>query len=218
MTEIRLSPAMRLGVIVAGVAMLLMVGGIFAQLLVLQDTNDRIHATDGKISDLKGEVDPILDVVRPLIGDARPAVREARALADPLSATLDDVSTAAEEAPPLARAVRTVIGRSIPLIDTLRAESLPLLDTVRLSLTELRDLMPKAVGFLDEAKRRALLARADAAIAAALHIESIQERSLRAIRKQLAIQKQTLAVQLEALDHIESLDAKTGGEFPPTAD
>ena len=204
MTEIRLSPAMRLGVIVAGLAMLLMVSGIFAQLIVLQDTNDRIHATDGKISDLKGEVDPILDAVRPLIGDARPALRNARALANPLSATLDDVSAAAEEAPPLARAARTLIGESLPMVEALKA-----------ALPEVRALLPAVSGFLGEAKQRALLQRADAAISAALHIESIQTRSVRLIRRQLAIQKQTLAVQLEALGHIESLDRKTGGQFPP---
>ena len=208
MTEIRLSPAMRAGVLIAGVVLLLMAGGIFAQLIVLQDSNDRIHAQDAKIGDLKSEVDPMLNAVRPLIAKSRPVLRKASRLADPLTATLDDVSAAAEEAPQLARAVRTLIGASLPVVDALRitlSEANPLLPEVRALVPELRGLLPEL---------RGLLPRADDAISATLHVESIQTRSIRMIRRQLQIQKRTLAVQLEALGHIESLDTKTGGQFP----
>jgi hypothetical protein len=211
MTEIKLSPAMRVGVLVAGAVLLLMAGGIFAQLLVLQDSNDRIHAQDEKIGELKSDVDPILDLVGPLVRETRPTLREARQLAGPLGETADDVSAALEPAPQLVRGVLALVGRSLPMVDTLQAA----LPEAQLLISELRAVVPAAARFLDETERRALLARADAAVSAALHIESIQVQSLRAIRRQLAIQKETLAVQLEALEHIESLDAKTGGEFPP---
>jgi hypothetical protein len=202
---------MRLGAILAGAVLVLMAGGIFAQLLVLQDSNDRIHAQDEKIGDLKSEVDPLLDLVGPFVGDARPALREARQLAGPLGETADEVSAALEPAPRLVRGVIALVGRSLPVVDTLHAT----LPEVRTLMSELRTVLPAAASFLDEAARRELLRRADSAISAALHIESIQVRSLRLIRQQLAIQRETLGVQREALGHIESLDAKTGGEFPP---
>jgi ABC-type transporter Mla subunit MlaD len=218
MTEIRLSAAMRAGVLIAGAVLLLMAGGIFAQLLVLQDSNDRIHAQDAKIGELRSDVEPILDTLRPLLADTRPVLREARQLAGPLSETADDVSAALEPAPRLIRGVLALVGRSLPVVDSLQA-TLPevrgVLPELATLLPELRSLLPQATEFLGEAERRRLLRRADAAISATLHLESLQSRSLRVVRRQLAIQEETLAVQLKALEHVESLDRKTGGEFPP---
>jgi len=48
----RLNPRQRAAVIFAGALLLLQAGGIFAQLVVLTDSNDRIHAQDAKIGDL----------------------------------------------------------------------------------------------------------------------------------------------------------------------
>src|SRR5688500_702992 len=197
MTEIKLSPAMRVGVLVAGAVLLLMAGGIFAQLLVLQDSNDRIHAQDEKIGELRADAEPILETLRPLLGETRPVLRDARQLAGPLGETAADVSAALEPAPQLVRAVLALVGQALPAVETLQAT----LPDARLLISELRAVIPAAASFLDETARRELLRRADAAISAALHLEPLQVRSLRAIRRQLAIQKQTLAVQVEALDH-----------------
>jgi ABC-type transporter Mla subunit MlaD len=211
---------MRLGAIFAGAVLVLMAGGIFAQLLVLQDSNDRIHAQDEKIGDLRADAEPILDTLRPLLDEtgpvlreAGPALQEARRLAGPLGETADDVSAALEPAPQLVRGVLALVGRTLPVVDMLQAT----MPEVRTLMSELRAVLPAASEFLDEAARRELLRRADAAVSATLHIESIQVRSLRTIRRQLAIQEETLAIQKQALEHIESLDRKTGGEFPPGA-
>ncbi len=211
MTEVRLSPATRVGALIAGALLLLIAGGIFAQLLVLQDSNDRIHAQDEKIGDLRADAEPILDTLRPLLDETRPVLREARQLAGPLGDTADDVSAALEPAPRLVRGVLALVGRTLPVVDSLSAT----LPEVRTFISELRAVLPEASGFLDEAARRELLRRADAAIAATLHLETLQSRSLRTIRRQLAIQEEKLAKQKQALEHIESLDRKTGGGFPP---
>jgi hypothetical protein len=114
--------------------------------------------------------------------------------------------------------VRTLVGDSLPVVETLRL-TLPevrgVIPALSALLPELRALLPDAAAFLDEAERRALLRRTDSAVSATLHLESLQSRSLRLQKRQLAIQSETLAIQREALDHIESLDRKTGGEFPP---
>ena len=224
-TEIRLSPAMKVGALVAGALLVLMAGGIFAQLLVLQDSNDRIHAQDDKIGDLRSEVDPILDTLQPLLGDTRPLVREARALTEPFNRTAGDLSAAAETAPQVAAAVRTLVGESLPVVETLRLavpeirgvlpELEALLPELRAVLPQLRTLLPQASQFLDEAERRAFLRRADAAVSAALELESLQSRSLKLQTQQIGILRETLGIQREALEHIESIDRKTGGQFPP---
>jgi ABC-type transporter Mla subunit MlaD len=186
--------------------LLVMAGGIFALLVVLQDANDRIHAQDAKIGDLQREIEPVLDVARPLAREARPLVRSARGLVRPVARTAEDLSAAAEEAPQVARAVRTGIARALPLIDALQR-----------AVPELRAVLPRAARFLDEAERRSLISRADAAVAATLHLESLQIRQLRTARQQLAIQNETLAIQKKALVHIESIDRRTGGALdgPP---
>jgi hypothetical protein len=201
--QLRLSPRQRLAVSIAGLLLVLQAGGIFAQLVVLSDSNDRIHAQDAKIGDLRRDAEPLLAALRPLVRETRPLVREARAVGDPLRRSLDDVSAAAEAAPPALRAARVLVGRSLPLVESLQ-----------LALPELRALLPRAAAFLDEAARRALLRRADEAVSAALHLESLQSTALRLQRRQFAVQRETLAIQREALGHIRSLDRKTGGQLP----
>jgi hypothetical protein len=209
-TGLHLSPRQRAAVLVAGTLLVLQVAGIFAQLVVLSDSNDRIHAQDAKIGELRSDVGPVLDLARPLAEEARPLVRSARGLTGPLARTADDLSLAADEVPPLARGGRRLVGEALPLVAAAR-EALPELTAL---MSELRALVPGATRFLHEAERRALLARADAAISATLRLESLQTRQLSTARTQLRIQQRTLAIQREALTHIRNIDRRTGGDLP----
>jgi ABC-type transporter Mla subunit MlaD len=199
------------------VVLVLQAGGIFAQLVVLSDSNDRIHAQDAKIADLRRDAAPVLDAVRPLAEELRPLVREARALRRPATRTLEDLAAAAEAAPPALRAARVLVGRSLPVVDALR-HFLPgasaLVPELRALLPELRALLPRAARFLGETERRALLRRAGQAITATLDLEALQRRSLRLQERQLGVLGETLTIQREALVHIRSLDRKTGGQLP----
>jgi ABC-type transporter Mla subunit MlaD len=170
---------------------------------VLSDANDRIHAQDAKIADLRADAEPVLRAVRPLVRETRPLVRDARALRRPLTRTLEDLAAAAQEAPPALRAARVLVGRSLPVIESLQAV-----------LPELRAVLPRAARFLDETERRALLRRADEAVSATLHLESLQIRALRLQERQFDVQDETLAIQRRALRHIRSIDRRTGGGAP----
>jgi ABC-type transporter Mla subunit MlaD len=195
----------------------LQAGGIYAQLAVLADSNDRIHAQDAKIADLRRDAEPVLEALRPLLAETRPLVREARGLRRPLGRTLEDVAAAAEAAPPALRAARVLVGRSLPVVDALW-RLLPgagaLVPELRALLPELRAVLPRAARFLDETERRALLRRADEAISATLRLESLQSRALQLQARQFGVLEETLAIQREALVHIRSLDRKTGGQLP----
>jgi hypothetical protein len=130
---------------------------------------------------------------------------------------MEDLAAAAEAAPPALRAARVLVGRSLPVVDALR-HLLPgasaLVPELRALLPELRAVLPRATRFLAETERRGLLRRADEAISATLHLESLQSRALRLQVRQVGVQEETLAIQREALVHIRSLDRKTGGQLP----
>lgn len=197
MTELRLSPAARAGAVLFALVTL---GVLAAQLMVLRDSNDRIHAQDRKIADLRHETEPLFDALRPLVADTAPLVREATELVQPLARSADDVSRAAEQAPPLVNAVRALAGESVPLVQDLR----PL-------IAQLRPLLALSASLLDETRRRELLRRADAAIDAVLHVEQLQTATLAAQRRSLRIQLDALRVQRQSLRHVRSVDRKTGG-------
>jgi hypothetical protein len=86
------------------------------------------------------------------------------------------------------------------------------------------DLLPRAAGTLRrveealrETERLALLPRAARSFDRLAEVLAIQRVSLGVLRESRDIQRETLAIQRQALERIESLDRKTGGELADPA-
>ena len=232
--RLRLSPLAYLAGIFAAVLLTTMVGLLIAQLLILKDSREHIQAQDHKIATLQGEGEKALRDARPTIDQVDPLLRRARRLLTPAGESLESLTAATDEVPRLVMRIDLVLGEAIPLLQALNAADAPsaIAAVGRLSdaLAEGERLVrsvDETNEMLAELERTQLIPRTSEAIPRFEHLlrrlARIQKRTLRVqIRsfytqnRQLRVQFQTLGVQRDALEHIRSIDRKTGPAPPAT--
>ena len=185
-----------------GLLLVLMVVGIAMLVAILQDSRDHIRAQDKKTAVLLQKVQaaqPTAEQVPKLLDQARPVVRKLGRAAGPISRAITSTADATQRLPMLIRVTQALAREGFPVLDDLRA-------------ADLASVLPETRRAVEEAPPliRKLLA-------VQLETLSVQKRSLRAQQRSLRTQLTTLEIQREALEHIESIDRKTGGTVPPPA-
>ena len=205
---------------------------------VLDDSRSHIEDQDRKITALYEAAQPAIEEVPGLVDEASPLLRQAApVLAETLAAVrdADDVVTRlplvlagiqglTNEGIPLARALND---SDLPaLVSDLRASDVPALvaslqasdipSTVEAandvlsglsSGDRLNQTLDVTAALLAEVRERELPRRAESSSRRLRDLLDVQRRTY-------ATQRQTLRIQVRALDHIRSIDQKTGGELP----
>jgi hypothetical protein len=231
--RLRLSPLGYLAVIAAGFLLVALVGLLIAQLAILGDSREHIQAQDHKIATMQGEGEKALRDARPTISQVDPLLRRARRLLTPAGASLESLTAATDQVPRLVVGIDLVLDEAIPLLQALNAADAPGAIASVGRLTDALAEGERLVRTVDETNqmlaeldRTQLIPRTSEAIPRfedlLRRLTRIQKRTLRVqIRsfytqnRQLRVQFQTLGVQREALEHIRSIDRKTG-PAPPT--
>ena len=183
----------------AGLLLVLMVVGIGIQIAILQNSRDHIEAQDKKLAVLLQKAQaaqPTAEQVPSLLDQVRPVVRRLGRAAGPVSRAITSTAEATQQLPTLVRVSQALAREGFPVLDDLRA-------------ADLASVLPQTRRAVEEAPpliRRLLDVQ--------LETLSVQKQSLSAQRRSLRTQLTTLAIQREALKHIESIDRKTGGTVP----
>lgn len=206
----------------------------------LSISRQRIEAQDAKATLLLERVSPVLDQADPVlrasdevlrdVEQATPGLRDAAASLRPLS---HSIATGVERAVPvldqLARS--DVSGTAAAVVDLAQAAA-PVLrrldprsfqETAERLSSLLSELPPHRVGRLardggklaGKARRRDLVRRLDRATHDIGQVLEVQRAARRLQSNSVQIQRRSLEIQQETLEHVASLDRKTGGQAVP---
>jgi len=176
----------------------------------IKSTEDHVAATDARLERVIAAAAPVADEAEPLIDaadktldESLPAVRDASDLFATLSDNGSDVSVVLDRLPALQLGVMSFFGDAALTVR---------LASDFLAAAQSQDLVGKAVD-----SHRLL----ENVLAVQLETLDIQEASLRTQRRSLSVQlssnhklRRSLGIQRSTLDHVRSLDNKTGGELP----
>jgi hypothetical protein len=209
MTDQRPSPVRlelpRWAAVLIAAVVLLLFGTFFFMTKVLLDQRHLIDSQNRKAF-------AQLERLTPVLRGARPVLDEARGQAAPTRAALRDGRRFARSAQPLIDSLTRADLDSVAQV-TGEAAAAFLHD-----LPRAREALDLTAGLLQELGRRRatdrLLRAADETVRLRVRTDRLlaqQQRALDIQAQSLAAQKETLAIQKEALQHIRSLDAKTGG-------
>jgi len=230
--RLRVAPLAYLAGIFAAVLLTTMVGLLIAQLLILKDSREHIQAQDHKIATLQGQAQGALKDAQPAIDEAQPVLRRARRLLTAAGQSFESLTSAADTIPRLALGARLFLTESIPLVQALNASDAPGAISAAGRLADALSEGDRLVRTVDatermltELDRTQLIPRSSEAIprfeGLLVDLLQVQRRTLRVQirsfytqRRQLRVQFQTLGVQREALEHIRSIDRKTGPAPP----
>jgi hypothetical protein len=216
--EMTLPPLAWAGLFGAGFMLLLLVVGIAALIVILQDSRNHIRSQDAKLAlavrtarDAAPQAEQAANDVLPLLNDARPVVRKVSRAIGPLTRSGDTLATATEDLPRLIRTAQALAAVALPVLSDLgyRARLVRALDSTNEMLDKVRaeDLIRLAAHAARDAPEIVRLQR---------RTVRVQLASLETQRLQLKAQLETLDIQREALVHIRSIDQKTGGTAPAT--
>jgi hypothetical protein len=207
----------------------------------LRESREHIQSQDRKITALFKATRPALDEVQPLVDDAAPLLRQAApVLAQVLAAGrgIDDVVT---RLPTVLAGIQGLTNEGIPLarglsaadlpslVADLRASDLPALvsslqasdipstvasaDEVLSGLSSgdrLNQALDLTTALLMDVRDRDLPRKADASSRRLKDLLKVQRRAYSTLQ-------QSLRIQVRTLEHVRSIDDKTGGELPPPA-
>lgn len=214
---------------------------LLAQLIVLvlslsriSSTEEHVAATDAKVTAAFDAAAPIADQAsaafeeaEPLAGALRPAARDAGTLLRALASESDELSNLLDAFPALDAGLRGLFARLFPVleaIDGIEIESglaqldrtLPKLDLLASQLAEgdrLAGTLDQVASLLGAVDRRKLVNRAVQSDRTLRMVLAVQRLTLDVQRRALAVQLNSLRVQRRSLNHVRSLDAKTGGDI-----
>jgi hypothetical protein len=205
--DLSLPRSLVLGAGFLGLLLFAMVALLTLTLVQLHDSGGHIESQDKKISALFELGRPLAARADDLGGDVGPA--------------LDDARTLIERFPALSGSVQQLTATAVPLLDqvdpaliggslsTLTALAAPLAQDDR--LVRLVDGLSAA---LADVSNNDLVARAAHSAVRIRKLLAVQRRT-RALQAQaLRVQKHSLAVQKRSLRHVRSIDEKTGGQLP----
>lgn len=195
----------------------------------LTDSRRHIEAQDAKVSRLLKATRPALDAAVPLARRTLPVIESARPVVRGLAGALPMLrsSGAALDAtldrlPALAVAGQRFLGDALPTVQELGDASLaPALDELTALVAPLNDgqrlvaTLDSVRELIDETENLRLPRRAARTSHRIGRLLEVQRHSLRLQRRTLRVQTHALDTLLRSLKHIRSLDAKTGGTFPP---
>jgi hypothetical protein len=204
-----LHPLAVVGLIGAGLMLVLLVVGIGMLIVILKDSRDHIRAQDAKTAVLLAKLEaatPTARQVSPLIADARPVLRTLGREIGPLGEAVAATATATERLPALVRVTETFARVAFPVLGELgRLDLTRALDSTNRLIAEVeaQNLVPASAR---AARETPLLIR---------RLLRVQLATLRSQRASLQTQLATLEIQRQALASIKSIDRKTGGTVPP---
>lgn len=195
----------RVGALVAFLLLTSQVVLLVIQLAVLRDSQGHIRRTDANASTLLETARPVAAGAKPVLRAAVPLLQQARAVIGPLGRDAAQASRAVDVLPGLAITTRELVSATAPVLaaaDRLIADALN------------RDLVGTTL-------------RSAADVHAALAVQrrslAVQQRTLAVQQRTFALQARSLSALLEslriqrlALQHVESIDRKTGGSLPPS--
>lgn len=192
-----------------GLALLAMVILLASVLGVQRESLDHIASQDRKITALFNEIEPLVEA-------GSPAVRDIGTLIDEATATAEEVRPVLRSAEPALDAtldVLIVVRRFFEQVDpdltntTLSAVS----GVTRRLLAEdrLTRMIDQITALLVQIEAENLVGRAARAERRLGRLLAIQRRAFR-------VSKRSLAIQAQSLEHVRSLDQKTGGELNPS--
>jgi hypothetical protein len=194
-----LHPLAVVGMVGAGLMLVLLVVGIGALIVILKDSRDHIRAQDAKTAVLLSKLRGAEPTTSRLIGEARPVVKSLGRSIGPVRTAVSATAQAAERLPALVRVTEALAEAAFPVLGDLREA-----DLARL-LAEVRaeGLIPSSARAARETPR--LLRRS-----VRLQLSSLetQRATLRTLLTSLDVQRQTL-------ESVKSIDRKTGGTVPP---
>jgi hypothetical protein len=209
----------------AGGAMLLTMIVLLVLLLnEITTSRQHIESQDAKISTLLELGEPVADEAVPLLGEARPAIRQAQDLIEPLIHARSGTELAGllQRFPALETAIRRLAGEAIPVLEqtdpALIATSLGAARDLAVRLAEgdrLVRVIDQASATLSAIAGSDLVERAAKSAARIRKLLAVQRETRALQARSLAVQRRSLAVQRESLEHIRSIDEKTGGQLPP---
>jgi hypothetical protein len=204
-----LHPLTVVGLIGAGLMLVLLVVGIGMLIAILKDSRDHIRAQDAKTAVLLSKLEaatPTARQVSPLIGEARPVVRSLGRQIGPLGEAVAATATATERLPALVRVTEAMARLAFPVLGELS----------RLDLTRRLDSTNRLIAEVED--QNLVPASARAARDTPLLMRRLlrgQLATLRSQRVSLRTQLASLEIQRQTLVHIKSIDRKTGGTVPP---
>lgn len=212
--------------IAAGVLLVALVIGVWVMIGLLKDSRDHIRAQDTKTAVLLEKLRAAAPTTRQLIGETRPVIRTLHGVLGPLSRSTGAVAAATEQLPNTLNAADALTANALPLLDKLAPVDLThLLDSTgslvdaTLYRGRLTNALDAANGLLADIREQHLVAvSANAARTTPTLMRAllrVQLRTLQVQQRSLDAQLTTLAVQRQALTHIESIDRKTGGPVGP---
>jgi hypothetical protein len=232
-TEPRVRPSLHplaaIGLIAAGIMLVLLVIGIGALIVILKDSRDHIRAQDAKTAVLLSDLHAATPTARkavPLIGEVRPVVRSVGRAVGPIDEAVGATATATERLPVLVRATEALAQVAFPVLADLGQVNLARVlnaggsaaQTV-LSRDRLANALDSTNQLIAEVRAQNLVpasARAARDTPALIRrLVRLQLASLRTQRTSLQTQLTTLDIQRQALVSIKSIDRKTGGSVPP---
>lgn len=220
----------------------LAIGGalLLAQLIVLVLSFSRISSTDEHVAATDAKVTAAFDAVRPIAAQASttfeeaepfadgllPAARDAGRLLAALASESDERSNLLDAFPTLDAGFRGLFSRLFPVLEavdgvqfegalTQLGAVLPTLGGLVSQLAEgdrLASTLDHAASLLGEIDKRNLVNRAVQSDRTLRRVLAVQRQTLDVQRRAVAVQLRSLRVQLRSLDHVRSLDEKTGGD------
>jgi hypothetical protein len=218
------------------------IGGalLVAQLVVLvislskiSSTEEHVAATDAKVTAAFSAVRPIADRAtaaledsEPVADDVRTAAQDAERLLGALAGESDELADLLDALPVLDAGFRGLFARLFPVLEAVDGAPvegalaqlggiLPNLGMLAAQLAEegrLAGTLDQAAVLLSEIDERNLVNRAVQSDRTLRAVLEVQRHTLGVQRRSLAVQLHSLRVQLRSLDHVRSLDEKTGGD------
>jgi hypothetical protein len=224
-----LHPVAIVGLIGAGLMLVLLVVGIAMLVAILKDSRDHIRAQDAKTAVLLSklaEATPTARQVPPLISEARPAVRRLGRSIEPVTRAVTATAEATDQLPGLVRDTRTLAALAIPVLDELGRVDVAHVLTAGGSAADAVLYRDRLVRALDSTNRLLTEVRAEDLIPASAkaaretprlirHLVRLQTTTLRTQRATLQTLLASLDIQRQTLTSVKSIDRKTGGTVPP---
>jgi hypothetical protein len=223
-----LHPLAVVGMIGAGLMLVLLVVGIGILIAILQDSRDHIRAQDAKTAVLLSKIraaTPAARQVPPLIGEARPVVRSLGRAIGPLRKATSATATATERLPALVSVTQTLARLGVPVLSDLGRVDLARVLLAGGTVADALLYRDRLTSALDSTNRLLAEVRAQNLVTlsarAARETPALMRRLLRvqlatlaSQRTSLRTQLTTLEIQRQALVSIKSIDRKTGGTVP----
>lgn len=204
------------------------VGGflLLTMVVLLALSLEEISATRDQVTEANEKADRAVSLVRPAFDELEPAidaadedavsiVRSTARLIRPLRHSGDDIGAFIERLPVLQSGLQGLIRSAVPLVEAVDAQRLASTAEVVLALGGRLIEGDRLVGTLDQARRLLSEVEERSLIARAVRGERTLRRVLHVQRRTLRVLIDALRVQRRSLDHIRSIDRKTGGEIPP---